>query len=169
MTPEGGWDRWTVVLCKPDAVRRALVEPILDWVGRRIRIVLTRQVVVAEQQILTHYADMVALDHRFPFDVTGELRRNYVGQAVTVAVGHGTGEDTARRVRDLLGHYDPARARPDTIRGHFGADSAAVAAAEGRFIDNLVHTSDDAAGAEREFAVWFGPAHLPALRLQEIR
>ncbi|WP_329429024.1 hypothetical protein OG339_07805 [Streptosporangium sp. NBC_01495] len=169
VTPPGGWGRWTVILCKPDATRRGLVEPILTWIGREVEIAATLQVKVTEQQILTHYADMVEIGGRFPFDVGAELRRNYVGATVTVALGHGDSDDTAQRVRTLLGHYDPAQADPNTIRGHHGTDSTAKAAAEGRFIDNLVHTSDDAPGAAREFAVWFGPHHQHLLRPQERR
>ncbi|MFI0421716.1 nucleoside-diphosphate kinase [Spongiactinospora sp. 9N601] len=144
-----------MILCKPDAVRRGLVPQILAWIATVVNIRITRQVTATEGQILAHYADMVAIDHRFPFDVAAELRRNYAGSAVTVALGHGSCGDTARQVRALLGHYDPKRARTDTIRGHFGIDTAEKAAAEGRFIDNLVHSSDDATGAEREFGIWF--------------
>lgn len=169
MTPAGGWCRWTVILCKPDATRRGVVEPILTWIGREVEITATHQVTVTRQQILTHYADMVELGDRFPFDVETELRRNYVGATVTVALGHGDGDDTAQRVRALLGHYDPAQADPDTIRGHHGTDSTAKATAEGRFIDNLVHTSDDPAGAAREFGVWFGAHQQHLLRSQKPR
>jgi len=158
MAPAGGWGRWTVATCKPDATRRGLVGPILEWIGAEVRLVERRSVVVTERHIFTHYADMIALDDRFPFDVRAELRRNWVGQTVTVALFHGQAEGTPEHVRGLLGHYDPARAAPDSIRGHFGADSIAQARAEGRFIDNLIHTSDDAEGSEREFNVWFGPA-----------
>ncbi|WP_440063753.1 nucleoside-diphosphate kinase [Streptosporangium sp. OZ121] len=158
-----------MILCKPDATRRNLVEPILAWIGREVEITAVRQVTVTEQQILTHYADMIEIGGRFPFDVVAELRRNYVGATVTVALGRGDSDDTPQRVRALLGHYAPAQAAPDTIRGHYGIDSTAAAAAEGRFIDNLVHTSDDAHGAAREFAVWFGPHHHHLLRPQERR
>ncbi|GAA1456968.1 nucleoside-diphosphate kinase [Nocardiopsis exhalans] len=169
MSPAGGWGRWTVATCKPDATRRGLVEPILGWIGAEVRLVERRTVFVTERHIFTHYADMLALNDRFPFDVAAELRRNWVGQTITVALFHGDSEGTPERVRGLLGHYDPARATPDTIRGYYGDDSTERARAEGRFIDNLIHTSDDGAGAEREFNVWFGPAfaHLLTPRTEE--
>lgn len=166
MTPLDGWGRWTVILCKPDAAGRGLTGPVLEWVSREVHLIGVRQVIVAEQQIFAHYADMIDIGDRFPFDVKAELRRNYVGNTVTVALGHGDSDDTAKRVRALLGHYDPAQAHPDTIRGHYGTDSTAAAAAENRFIDNLIHTSDDAAGARREFGVWFGADHHHLLRLE---
>lgn len=158
LAPEGGWGRWAVALCKPDTTHRGLVDTVLDHIAAHAQPVHRRTVVVTEEQIRSHYADMLALDDRFPFDVATELRRNWVGQRVTVALFHGPTDDTPQRVRALLGHYDPAQAAPDTIRGRYGTDSTTYARAEGRFIDNLIHTSDDPAGTEREFGVWFGPA-----------
>lgn len=158
MSPAGSWGRWTVATCKPDATRRGLVGSILEWISAEIRLVELRTTIVTETQIFAHYADMIALDDRFPFDVRAELRRGWVGRPVTVALFQGEAEGTPERVRKLLGHYDPARAVPNTIRGHFGVDSITQARAENRFIDNLIHTSDDATGAEREFGIWFGSA-----------
>lgn len=153
---ETDWNYWTVVLCKPDATQRNLVRPILEWIGSSVAIVATREVVVTSQQILAHYADMLELQHRFPFNVHAELIDHYVGSTVTVALGRGETADTAQRVRDLLGHYDPAVAQPITIRGYYGIDNAEKAAAEGRFIRNLVHSSDNLKDAEADFKIWFG-------------
>lgn len=59
-------------------------------------------------------------------------------------------------MRSQLGHYDPTVAAAGTIGGDLGADSLAQAVAERRLIRNLVHTSDDAAAACRDFGTWFG-------------
>jgi nucleoside-diphosphate kinase len=168
MTPPDGWGRWTVVLCKPDATERHLVVPILEWISGTVTIVETREVVVSTQQILAHYADMLTLQHRFPFDVEADLRRHYVGATVTLALARGHTDDTAQRVRDLLGQYDPAVAPPITIRGYYGIDSAEKAAAEGRFIYNLVHSSDSPQDAEADFKIWFGEPYRHILE-QEAR
>jgi nucleoside-diphosphate kinase len=154
--PPSGWGYWTVVLCKPDATERRLVRPVLEWISGTVTIVQTREVVVTAQQILAHYADMLELQHRFPFDVQADLIAHYVGSTVTVALARGDTDDTAQRVRDLLGHYDPTRAPSITIRGYYGDDSAEKAAAEGRFIRNLVHSSDNSADAAADFMIWFG-------------
>jgi nucleoside-diphosphate kinase len=168
VTPPGGWGRWTVILCKPDATERRLVLPILEWIGSTVDVVQTREVVVSAEQILAHYADMLELQHRFPFDVEADLRRHYVGSTVTVALARGDTNDTAQRVRDLLGHYDPAMAGEHTIRGHYGIDSAEKAAKECRFIHNLVHSSDNPADAQADFRIWFGEPYLHILT-QEAR
>lgn len=163
VTPIDGWAAWTVVLCKPDATRRRLVKPILEWIGSIVDIIVTRELVVTERQILAQYADMIALQHRFPFDVAESLRLLYVGEAVTVVLAHGEGDDTAERVRALVGHPDPVLAEPITIRGYYGADSGEKAAKERRLVHNLVHCSDHAGDVERDFRIWFGPAYLPVL------
>ncbi|MGW2220991.1 nucleoside-diphosphate kinase [Nonomuraea sp. NPDC001684] len=155
-TPPDGWGRWTVVLCKPDATDRGLVLPILEWIGGTVDIVRAREVVVTADQILAHYADLLELQHRFPFDVRADLLDHYVGSTVTVALAHGDTDDTAQRVRDLLGDFDPEVARKTTIRGYYGIDSAAKAAADGRIVRNLVHSSGNAQDAEADFTIWFG-------------
>ncbi|MQA94949.1 MAG: hypothetical protein GEV11_09975 [Streptosporangiales bacterium] len=153
---EVDWSRWTVILCKPDCAERGLIEVVLERIAEHVTLTTRRELHASEQQILAHYADMVAMDAFFPFDTAAALRRRYVGALVTVALGYGP--DAAARVRAQLGHYNPAMAPLGSIRGDFGTDSHLRARAEDRFIDNLIHTSDDPPGAEREFAIWFGPA-----------
>ncbi|GGT38245.1 hypothetical protein GCM10010176_097870 [Nonomuraea spiralis] len=162
--PPGGWGRWTVVMCKPDATDRGLVRPILQWIAGTVTIVRTREVIVTARQILAHYADMLELRHRFPFDVRADLIDHYVGSTVTVALAHGETNDTAQQVRDLLGHYDPSRAPSITIRGFYGDDSAEKAAAEGRLIRNLVHSSDNPGDAAADFKIWFGESYRDVLQ-----
>lgn len=153
------WSCWTVVLLKPDCLQRGLVDDVLAWIRSEVDVIARQQVTVTEAQIFAHYDDLFDRPERFyPVDVATDLRRCYVGKQIVVALGHGRpGEpNTAARVRALLGHYDPARARPDTIRGHFGVDSLPRARAERRLIDNLIHTSDDPAAVCRDFVIWFG-------------
>ncbi|MEE1810394.1 nucleoside-diphosphate kinase [Streptomyces sp. BE133] len=54
------------------------------------------------------------------------------------------------------GHYDPSKAAAGTIRGDLGDDSLDQALAEKRLVNSLVHTSDDADAARRDFGTWFG-------------
>lgn len=153
------WARWTVVLLKPDCVARGLIEPVLTWVGTAVTLVDQRIVTPTEEQVFAHYEDLLTTRRRhFTWvDVAADLRRTYVGQRVGIALGYAPG--AAPRLRGLLGHFDPTCAGLGTIRGRFGQDSLRQAQAEGRLIANVIHSSDAAAGAEREFGVWYGPAH----------
>lgn len=150
------WDRYTVILLKPDCLARGLVDDVLACVETEVEIVVRETVVVLDAQIYAHYADIVADRDWFSVDVIADLRRVYIGNEVVIALGRGDSDDTAQRVRALLGHFDPAKAGPNTIRGRFGIDSKERARAEGRLIENLIHTSDDAGSAALDFGIWFG-------------
>ncbi|GGM23386.1 nucleoside-diphosphate kinase [Dactylosporangium sucinum] len=154
------WADWTVVLLKPDCVRRGLVAPVLAWVEEAVQLVDTRRVKPTIEQVFAHYDDMLPLSEELGRDVPAELRRIYVGQSVVIALGHGP--DAAARVRAMVGPTDPAAAPASTIRGRFARDSLRRAMADGRLVDNLIHTSDHAGVVERDFGIWYGPdlAHL---------
>lgn len=150
------WTRWTVILLKPDCIRRGLVGAVLQHVGRVVTVSAARAITVTEAQIFAHYDDMLPpeVSASFGLDVSAELRRIFVGNQVVIALGHG--HQAADRLRAILGVTDPAFAHPDSIRGHFGCDSLSTARAEGRLIDNLIHTSDHVGVVERDFAIWYG-------------
>ncbi|MGB3976541.1 MAG: nucleoside-diphosphate kinase [bacterium] len=67
-----------------------------------------------------------------------------------------TGDMAVSKVRKLVGYTIPAQAEPGTIRGDFSSDSAVQAAREKRSIENLVHASDSVQTAEKEIDLWFG-------------
>ncbi len=149
------WSQWTVILLKPDCLARNLTRPILAMVSRYVRVTDERFVYPTEEQVFTHYADILPLSAELGVDVPAELRRIYLGHPVMVALGHGP--DAAARLRAVLGPTDPAEAAPGTIRGRFGTDTLRKARAEGRLIDNLIHSSDHADVVAGDLAVWFGP------------
>ncbi len=151
------WDMWTVVLLKPDCLRRGLADEVLDVVRLHLDIVDRRTVLPAEAQIFAHYDDILHRSTALGRDVPAELRRIYVGQPAGIALAHGI--QAALRLRVVLGPTDPAAAPPGTIRGRFGTDSLAAAMRDGRLIDNLIHSSDTADAAARDFDIWYGPQH----------
>ncbi|MCO5999798.1 nucleoside-diphosphate kinase [Actinoallomurus rhizosphaericola] len=150
------WTRWTVILLKPDCVRRGLVDAVLEHVSRYVRVLAVRRVTVSREQILAHYADMLSpeVSQNLGIDVPAELVRMFVGHQVVVALGYGT--DAAARLRAVIGDTNPDLAGPDTIRGRFVIDTFAAARAQGRLLETVIHTSDHAEVVERDFAIWFG-------------
>ncbi|MFJ2349603.1 nucleoside-diphosphate kinase [Streptomyces antimycoticus] len=151
------FERCSVILCKPDAVARGLVDAVLD----RIRVA---QVAVSDRLDLTvqawqahvHYWDLLVDADWFPDrDIPACMDAEYANRPVTVALAHGE-PGVHYRLRQLLGHFDPTRAAPGTIRGDLGNDSLAAAFAERRLVRNLVHTSDDPDAARRDFGTWYG-------------
>ncbi|MFD7639558.1 nucleoside-diphosphate kinase [Kitasatospora sp. NPDC059795] len=155
---EVDWSRFSVILLKPDCVRRGLVGRVLDAVTARtgVDIVHSMPVTVLPWQIHVHYWDMlVDADWWKPLDVAGCLERAYVGRAVQVALARGPA-GTPGLLRNALGHFDPQQADPGTIRGDFGTDSLTAARADGRLVENLIHTSDAPVVVARDFGTWFG-------------
>jgi nucleoside-diphosphate kinase len=148
------WSRWSVILLKPDCVERGLAGEVLGWIRRVVEVSAVRAVTVRQEQIFAHYGDLFPRAAEIGVDIAAELRRIHVGRGVVVALGHGP--DAPACLRALIGPTDPAVAGPGTIRGRYGIDTLAAGQAEGRLIDNLIHTSDDPAAARRDFATWYG-------------
>lgn len=156
------WSDWTVILLKPDCLTRGLVDPVLTWVGHHVQVLHVCTVWPTEEQIFAHYDDILSLSAELGREVPAELRRIYVGHPAAVALGRGP--NAAPRMRAQLGPTDPAAAPPDTIRGRFGADSLRRATAEGRLVDNLIHSSDSVDVVARDLAIWYGPTATHLLR-----
>ncbi|MEU0629111.1 nucleoside-diphosphate kinase [Streptomyces sp. NPDC005989] len=151
------FDRWAVVLCKPDAVEHSLVDAVLERIeGAGVSVRARTELIAEPWQAHVAYRDMLADPGRFPADLPARLDDAYSGQRVTVALAHG-GPDIHARLRRLIGHTDPTKAVAGTIRGDLANDSLAAATRGGRLVRNLVHTSDDPASARRDFGTWYGP------------
>ncbi|MFG3136587.1 nucleoside-diphosphate kinase [Streptomyces sp. NPDC050149] len=151
------FDRWSVVLCKPDAVSLGQVDDVLARIAAAgITITGRRELIAQAWQAHVHYWDLLVDADHFPGrDIPACLNAMYVGQPVVVALAHGEPEFHGR-LRQLLGHFDPTCAASGTIRGDLGDDSLDAALRDKRLVRNLVHTSDDPAAARRDFGTWFG-------------
>jgi nucleoside-diphosphate kinase len=132
-------EQTTLVICKPDAVRRGLVGEILSRIERKgLRIDDLKMMTVDRDLAERHYGE-----HREkPF--FGELVAFITGGPVVVA--RVTGRDAVPVVRTLMGATDPAASAPGTIRGDLALTVT----------DNLIHGSDSPESAERELGLFFG-------------
>lgn len=150
------WDSWSVVYLKPDCLRRGLTFPILAWIREVAQVSAVTEVTVTRAQIHAHYDDLFGRDEEIGADITAELDRMHVGQQAILALAHAP--DAPGLLRALIGPTDPAEGGPGTIRGRYGTDTRAAAKAGRRLTENLIHTSDDARAAHRDFLLWYGPA-----------
>jgi nucleoside-diphosphate kinase len=131
----------SLVLIKPDAVRRGLVGEILVRFERKGLVVealvlRTMDAALADQ----HYADHVEKPFYPPlkeFMTSGPL------VAMVLA-----GDEVIEVVRSMIGVTDGRRAAAGTIRGDLSLSNR----------ENLVHASDSPESAKRELALWF-PEH----------
>jgi nucleoside-diphosphate kinase len=129
----------TLVLVKPDAMRRQLAGEIVARLERRgLELRAARIVTVDRPLAEKHYAEHAEK----PF--FGELVE-FITSGPTLALV-AEGEGAIKTVRTTMGATNPADAAPGTIRGDLALSMP----------DNLVHGSDSPESAEREIGLWFG-------------
>ena len=128
----------TLVLVKPDAMRRGLAGEIIGRLERRGLVLRGADLVHVDRDLAEqHYAE-----HREkPFF---EELVEFITSSPTLALAV-EGEDAIALVRTTMGATNPANAAPGTIRGDLALSMP----------DNLVHGSDSPESAAREVALWF--------------
>ena len=144
----------TFIIVKPDALKRGLKDPILNYFkALDFEIVREDSVKVDEKRILNHYQEVI--ERIGSEDFKQAVLREFVDEVVHVVEIEHVQSDVVAWVRDLIGTTDPAAARPDTVRGMYGNDTMAQARAENRMLRNLIHASDSDDNVQKELVLWF--------------
>ncbi|HJA03944.1 MAG: nucleoside-diphosphate kinase [Candidatus Microbacterium stercoravium] len=132
----------TLVLVKPDGVRRQLTGEILARIERKgYEIVDIRKFTPERALLAEHYAEHEGKPFYEPL-----VEFMLSGDVVAVRVA---GDRVIEGFRSLAGTTDPTTAAPGTIRGDLGRDWGL------KVQQNLVHGSDSPESAARELALWF--------------
>jgi nucleoside-diphosphate kinase len=128
----------TLVLLKPDTVRRGLVGEILARFEAKGLSLVAMQLLTVDRELADrHYAEHVDKEFYPPL-------RDFVTSGPLVAAVL-EGDEAVEVVRAINGATDGRRAAPGTIRGDLSLSNR----------ENLVHGSDSPESAEREIAIWF--------------
>ena len=128
----------TLVLIKPDGVRRGLVGQILSrFESKGLQIVALEQRTIDAAQADAHYAEHVDQPWYPPL-------RAFATSGPLVALVL-EGDEAISVVRLLNGATDGRQAAPGTIRGDLSLSNR----------ENLVHASDSEDSSAREIALWF--------------
>jgi nucleoside-diphosphate kinase len=132
----------TLVLIKPDGVKRQLIGEIISRIERKgLRITAMQLQTVSDERARKHYAEHEGkpfFDSLLEFITSGP---------VVAAIVEGPRAIAA--FRQIAGGTDPVeKATPGTIRGDFALVTQ----------DNLVHGSDSPESAAREIGIWFAGA-----------
>lgn len=129
----------TLVLVKPDAVRRGLIGEIVGRLERKGLAIVALELRTLDRETASkHYGEHEGK----PF--FGELV-DFITSGPTWALVV-EGEGAIATMRKTIGATNPADAEPGTIRGDLAMSMP----------DNLVHGSDSPESAAREIALWFG-------------
>lgn len=172
----------TVVLVKPDGVKRALVGDILARFEKMgLKIVALKLVWVDKDFAKKHYPEsrkelMKAMGEktlmtyakygRDPKEEFGNMSAEEIGTMVNkwnidfltsgpVVAILLEGIHAIDNVRMIAGNTLPVFAEPGTIRGDYSIDSPALANMRKRAVHNLIHASGNAEEAKYEEQLWF--------------
>ena len=128
----------TLVLVKPDGVRRGLVGEVVSRLERKgLTLVALEMRTLARETAEEHYGE-----HRErPF--FGELVEFITGGPLVAMVVEGP--RAVEAVRTLMGVTDPVKSAPGSLRGDFALEIG----------QNLVHGSDSPESGTREIGIFF--------------
>ncbi len=132
----------TLVLVKPDGVKRNLVGEIIRRCEAKGYVVADLRMVQASRELLAqHYSEHEGKPFYEPL-----VEFMMSGAVVAIRL---EGNRVIEGFRSLAGTTDPTVAAPGTIRGDLGRDWGL------KVQQNLVHGSDSEESAARELALWF--------------
>lgn len=138
----------TLVIVKPDGVKRGLANDIIQRYEKEgLRVLFIRKLTASDKLLSSHYAAHVGKTFYEP------LKKFMMSGPVVATVMEG--EAAVSHVRRITGATDPSKAEKGTVRGDFGIDSQEKADREKRAIQNLVHASGTPEEAGKEIKLWF--------------
>ncbi|MFH0987430.1 MAG: nucleoside-diphosphate kinase [Patescibacteria group bacterium] len=170
----------TMVLIKPDGVKRGLIGEVISRIERRgLKIVSLEMIWAQRNQVDKHYPKDKKWTTRVgektlnsykkyginakkemgtedPFEI-GQMVREWLldyltsGPIVKMAV---KGNHAIEQVRKMGGNTMPAQAELGTIRGDYSVDDPGIANREKRAVYNIVHISETPEEADHELHFW---------------
>ena len=133
----------TLILVKPDGVRRQLIGEVIARVEDKGYVITALRMIQADRALLErHYEEHKGKPFFEPlveFMMSGPI-------VAMVAEGNRVIEG----FRSLAGATDPTVAAPGTIRGDLARDQGT------KVVQNIVHGSDSPESAAREIEIFFG-------------
>lgn len=165
----------SLVLLKPDAVKRNLIGEIIKRFEDKDLKVIALEMMTADKPILVKHYNLDNYDYVLTLghvDPTGmsvqekkdrydknlkilEAVQDYVASGPIVKMVLEGGDDAVALIRQIVGKTDPSKADKGTIRGDLGEDSFEAADKEGRSVYNLIHASGNDEEAGLEINLWF--------------
>ena len=133
----------TLILVKPDGVRRQLIGEVINRVEAKGYLITSLRMMQADRALLErHYEEHKGKPF---FEPLVEFMRS--GPIVAMVA---EGNRVIEGFRSLAGVTDPTVAAPGTIRGDLARDQGT------KVVQNIVHGSDSPESAAREIEIFFG-------------
>ena len=142
MTNPNSNSQRTLILVKPDGVRRGLVGEVISRIESKGYKISALRMLTAEKSMLeSHYAEHQGKPFYEP------LMEFMLSGPIVAMIAEG--ERVIEGFRSLAGATDPTVAAPGSIRGDLARDQGT------RVVQNIVHGSDSTESAEREIKIFF--------------
>ena len=145
-------DEATLVLIKPDAMRRGLAGDVLSRLETlQLEIIGAKMMRVDRALAERHYQHIRSKPF---FEETVEYLQGKMHGVPAILAFVFWGPKAVERVREAIGLTHPEKADPLSIRGALGR------MATSGLMENVVHASGDLEEAQRETQLWFKPSEL---------
>jgi len=132
----------TLILVKPDGVRRGLVGEVISRIETKGYSIDALRMLQADSELLAqHYAEHIGKPFYEPL-----VEFMMSGPIVAIVA---SGNRVIEGFRSVAGVTDPTVAAPGTIRGDLARDQGT------KVMQNLVHGSDSPESAAREIQIFF--------------
>lgn len=149
----------TLVLLKPDAVKRCLMGQIISrFENAGLKVVGAKMMRLDDAMGRKHYDDIGQVGKRRGEKVLQVLLKFMMTGPVLALCLEGI--NAVENVRKLCGSTEPKQALPGTIRGDFSHVSFSHADTLGKAVENVVHASGSVDEAKQEITLWFKPEEL---------
>jgi len=144
----------SLVIIKPDGLVKSLTGNIITALSEtKLKIVGAKIVKVGKELAEKHYEDLKIKKPQLFDSIVKYLMGGYHTDRVLALVYEG--ENAIEKIREVCGSTNPEEAHPISIRGRYGRINSKTGVFE-----NVIHTSDSEAAAEREIKLWFKPLEL---------
>jgi nucleoside-diphosphate kinase len=149
----------TLIVFKPDAVKRGIVGEILTRFERAgLKVIGTKMLQPDYDHYYHHYETIGQVVTRRGKDVfDAQLEMMNEGPVIAMVL---EGIGAVGIVRKMVGGTEPKSALPGTIRGDYSHISFDHANAEGIATPNVIHASGDPDEAADEIGHWFSDSEL---------
>ncbi len=142
----------TLVLIKPDGVKRGLIGEIIKRFEQRgLKIVGLKLTQINKDFAQKHYTEDISKRRG---EKVREMLLDFITESPVVAIVV-QGVDAIENVRKICGETESKAAIPGTIRGDYSHISYKHADEKGIPVKNLVHASSNEEDAKNELALWF--------------
>lgn len=142
----------TLVIIKPDGVQKKLVGEILKrFEKEKFEITHLEIKKIKKPVARKFYSHLKTKIHPKIFNDIIEYMSS--DKVVVCSI---EGNNACCRIREICGPTNPKAAPKGTIRGDFGTDDLAVCAKKKKATKNIIHSSESAKHAKKEFKILHG-------------